>query len=723
MLGGGVAVNKNNRVRRAVGLALHAGVATAVAFNSSVARAQDDSDVLEGDRVSVTGSRILRSSVETSSPISIINREQIDASGEISISEVLRNLPQNTFGSFHERSGAGSSQGNSAINLRGLGSERTLVLLDGRRVAKSATFGAKTDNLNLIPFAAVERIEILRDGASAVYGSDAIAGVVNVILRKDYEGVHLGISTSRPTQDGGDEEAANLVGGISSSKGNITFGVDYTRKSILWSRDRDYTSVGLSSFGFPATFLMFAPDMSPMGPPIFRFLGTEPDPRCPSVANPQPDESSANDFVFSTPDPQFPDSVATERGGGVRCLYNYAATSATQAQLKRQSVFINSNFEITPDVSFFARAISAHNESFGRYAATPQVGGFPFFPTMAATNPNNPTAGVQVILPDLDQNFNQLTTSTTYNGPYDLSIFYRNVPGGFRDSFVDDTYMDFLVGLEGTVDLFHGSEWELALQHSRAKTNDTSTGFADRSGLQTVIDNGSFDIFGVNGPTSSTVAQTFVIDGFEDAETTLIGADASILFDLGELPSGPVSWAWGVEYQDFEHKRRFDAIAKAGNIDGSGLGLVDINAGRTVFSAFGEALVPILSNLEVDIALRYDKYNDFGDTTNPKLGLAYRPVQSLLLRGTYGEGFRAPAFDDLYEPLTLNLVGGGPDSRDVKRCIALGDSNGDGIPDIDQDIDLFQFGTPCGRNEYLGVIGGNPNLGPETSENWTAGFV
>ena len=715
-------MGKQRTIRGAVHRALAAGAAATFAYAPSLSVAQED-DVAVQDRITVTGTRIPRAGTETSSPVTILTRQDIDASGQISVSEVLRRLPQNTFGSRRERSGAANGgEGVAAVNLRGLGSARTLVLLDGRRIAGAPAFAGSFTNLNLIPFAAVERIEVLRDGASAIYGSDAIGGVVNIILRKDYEGVHLSLGVGRPTQaGGGDEDVASLVGGLSSSSGNITYGIDYSSKSMLYNADRTYSSVAfLSVFGFPGSYFANAADLSPNGPGGNRFLATLADQRCPSLANPLSSLQDATDFYQNTPDTVFPASVAVTWFTGPRCVYNTSDVDAFEARIRRQSLFVNSNFEVTDDTDFFARAITANNESFGRYAPAEAFGNtFPgWLPTMAASNPNNPTQGTQFTFPDLDPNFNELSTSSTYTGPFDISFFYRNVPGGPRDTFVTDQLLDLVAGLKGTMDWADGADWEIALQHSRVKTDTTSTGLASGTLLQDSIDSGAFDIFGVNGPTSSTIAQSFAIDAFTDNETTLVGGDATINFDWGGLPGGPVSWAWGVEYQDSEFVQNNDMQT---NFDATvgGRGGEDISGARAVFSAFGEALIPILNNLEIDVALRYDDYNDFGSTTNPKFGVAYQPTNTLLLRGTYGEGFRAPELNRLYGRQFDSFEF----ERDVRTCNNLGDSNQDGIPDHMQEPSVFPPGHPCGSVQFQTINGANPDLKAETSEGWTTGFI
>ena len=225
-------MTERNPVRDAVRYALTAGVAASFVGAPAAVLAQDD--VAVQDKVTVTGSRIKRVDIEGPSPISVISREDIDATGDISVAEVLRGSSFNSFGSFKQRSGS-SAQSQSAVSLRGLGSQRTLVLVDGRRITGAPSLGAgSATNLNTIPLAAVERIEVLREGASAVYGSDAIGGVVNVILRKDYEGMQLTYDIGRPTQTGGDEESYSIVGGISGAKGNVTFGFSAEQKDIIF---------------------------------------------------------------------------------------------------------------------------------------------------------------------------------------------------------------------------------------------------------------------------------------------------------------------------------------------------------------------------------------------------------------------------------------------------------------------------------------------------------
>ena len=186
--------------------------------------AQEDEEVQEFDTFEVTGSRLKRTDFEGPLPVVQYSRDDIEAAGDITVSQFLRELPFNTFGSFEPESISGSGgQVSTDIDLRGLGSNRTLVILDGRRLPSSGQFSGAAQNLQILPLSAVERIEILKEGASAVYGSDAIGGVINIITRKDYQGVQFAAQVDRPTSDGGDGASYSFLGGLTGGNGSLLF--------------------------------------------------------------------------------------------------------------------------------------------------------------------------------------------------------------------------------------------------------------------------------------------------------------------------------------------------------------------------------------------------------------------------------------------------------------------------------------------------------------------
>ena len=717
-------MTERNPVRDAVRYALTAGVAASFVGAPASALAQDD--VAVQDKVTVTGSRIKRVDIEGPSAVTVINRDDIDASGEISVAEVLRNSTYNTFGSFKPSSGS-TAQSQATISLRGLGAQRTLVLLDGRRITGSPSFGSgSAANLNTIPLAAVERIEILRDGASAIYGSDAIGGVVNIIMRKDYEGMTLSYYIGRPTQTGGDEDLYSIVGGVSGAKGNITFGLEYEEKDIIFQGDRSFSATGLSSFGFPGSYFAFLTTNDPRNPaqafqddtdgdgtadsnlgPTFLSIGTFPDPRCPANLN---------------TDPNYPASVLV----GDRCRYNYAGVAANEAANRTYNFFLNANYDINETTTFFTRGVFSSVESFGRYAPAPFTSPFP---SMSQNNPNNPTQpgvvsaenggafGGQSADVDTDGDG---TADTTIQGPFDLTLFYRNVPGGFRDSLVQDTLVDYTAGVQGTIDWLGGMDWDLAGQYSKQWSDSDDLGYGIGPAFQSAVDDGSIDPFAVNEPFSPTQAaaqQAVALSGTKDFETRVAAIDGSVNFDAFQMENGAVPVVLGFEYRDDKFGQDYDPQSNAGNVQGTAGGQ-DVSGARTVKSLFGETSVPILSMLEVGFALRYDDYNDFGTTINPKASLAFRPIDSLLLRATYGQGFRAPSMTELYSGGSQSFDAG----IDAVSCAAdpAGDPNtGRAIGNPDD----LPAGNPCRVTQYQNFQGGNSSLSAEKSDNWSAGVV
>ena len=702
-------MQERNPVRDAVRYALTAGVAASFVGAPAAVLAQDD--VAVQDKVTVTGSRIKRVDIEGPSPISVISREDIDASGEISVAEVLRGSSFNTFGSFRQRSGS-SAQSQSVVSLRGLGGQRTLVLMDGRRVTGSTTFnGGAGVNLNTIPLAAVERIEVLRDGASAIYGSDAIGGVINIIMRKDFEGMHLSWGIGRPTQSGGDEDSYSIVGGISGAKGNITFGFDNEQKEIIFQGDRSFSATGLSSFGFPGSYFAYLTTDDPRNPTgSYLSVGTSPDPRCPAELN--GGEYPASKLV------------------GARCRYNYAGVAANEAANDTKSFFINGNYDINETTTFFTRGTFTQNESFGRYAPSPFTSPFP---SMTANNPNNPTIPGSTNVDGSPFGSQSADTDgdgvADFDGPFTLSLFYRNVPGGFRDTFIDDTLVDYLAGVQGTVDWLGGMDWELGAQYSQAKSDSESPGLGLAAAIQGQIDDGSLDIFSANtdtgnfqdglNPAFASGAQAAAATSINDNETRIASGDFTVNFDAFQMENGPVPVALGMEYRDEKFSQNYDEQANAGNFQGTAGG-ADATGARTVKAIFGETTIPIFSMLDINFAARYEDYNDFGTTFNPKVSASFRPLDSLLIRGSWGKGFRAPSMTELYSSTSQSFNG----AIDSFSCASspVGDPN-TGRDPTDPTGNNLPAGNPCVLTQYQNFQGGNKDVAPEESTSWNAGLV
>ncbi|WP_192959150.1 TonB-dependent receptor plug domain-containing protein [Shewanella sp. FDAARGOS_354] len=339
-------------VARAVRFSLLALVSTSIA-PIAMAAEQGAVDADKVERIAVTGSRIQRTDMETSSPVTVISRAEIDASGTATVSDFVRNLSQNSFGSFREASGFGSGQSSqSTVSMRGLGSQRTLVLIDGRRMGSSVAFGGGTQNLNVVPMAAIERIEVLRDGASAVYGSDAVAGVINIITKKEFEGVEFDADLGATQHGGAEKSNARFTFGVNGEKTNMVASVEYYNRAALYDADRDYSDTLYSPHGWPGTGFYVdktKPVLGADGKPTGKYETVSfADERC----------GEGN-------------SLVTGSDGKQTCSYNAAAESATMAAQERFSTFVKVDHELTEDINWTNRLMMSRVWTEGQYAAAP----------------------------------------------------------------------------------------------------------------------------------------------------------------------------------------------------------------------------------------------------------------------------------------------------------------------------------------------------------------
>lgn len=656
---------KTNKLRDAISLALVAGtVATAGA-----AQAQESSSTTTLDRIEVTGSRIKRTEIEGPSPITVISRADIDVSGELSVADFLRNNVYNSFGSTRESSGSATGS-QSTMSLRGLGQNYTLVLIDGRRMTTSPVLQGAAANINMIPMAAVERIEILREGAAAVYGSDAIGGVVNIIMRKDFEGLTASVGYGNPTRNGRpDERQASIVGGITSDRGNVTFAIDHQSRDQMMNLPLRgeiipdnfwYSSAGLSQFNSSAGFF-----------------------------------SGATGFVGTDDCDTYENSRRVE--GEAFCRFEHGATSARESSLDRDSLLVKGNYQITDTTNFFFRTINTATDSWGIYAAAPVDS----YPTIAADNPFNP--------------FGE-----------DGTLYYRFTPLGTRDTIRHDTYRDVQLGLEGSNSWFGGADWQLAFTHGRVRQSSVGYNYGLKSAMQQLIDAGQYNPFDPTHPSVAAAAPLIGHTVLVNSEQRTRGFDGNISFDLFEIADRPVGFVTGFEYRDEKMSLVMDAQSVAGGVFGS----AGANSGgdRNFAAVYFESLVPVLDTLNLTLAGRYDRYSDVGGKFSPRVSLEFRPIDSLLVRGSWGKGFRAASLDDLYgASATTNVaIPGVPGATpphaggDELACAALTAARtAIGNPAY-QPYPV----NPCSASsQYQALTGSNPQLEPEESENYGIGIV
>jgi iron complex outermembrane recepter protein len=648
---------RNNQLRLAVRAALAAGaLATAVAAPSAFAQ-EAAADL---DRVQVTGSRIKRTDIEGALPVTVIDRETIELSGFTSVADILRNTPFNSQGSFRPQSGS-SAQSWAGLSLRGLGEGRTLILVDGRRAPVAPNVGGAQD-LNAIPLAAVERIEILTDGASAVYGSDAIGGVVNIITRKDFSGVELMYGFGDPAPKGGDTEEGSVIMGISGEKGRLMAGASYNNRDIVFQRDRAWSSGGASVFSnnfapandSPGSLYGFAPGAFLAHP---TFGSIVPGDGCTGPG-------------FSSSD--------------IRCFYDFTALAADEASIKNESLFARGSYDINMDWSLYMGAGVSRVTSFGRYApvpSSPWPGGQPFIPVGSPNHPANPNG------------FNAGNTAD-YDPTRPVFVRHRFAALGPRDSNTDANVYDLNVGAEGR---YAGFDIDFGLRSTESQFNDLGRNYVVGPIAQSFIESGRYNIydpFSVDAATANSMIATIS----RSANYRLREGYANAATDLFEMTHGTVQIAFGGEYRDEQYEDLYDSLSEGGQIVGSAGN--SAGGGRYATAFFVEALFPLLPDLDVTLAARYDDYSDYGSDTSPKISFRWQPLAELTFRGSYGEGFAAPSLDILTAQPTFSANGV-----------------------IDPQTNAAFGVAPGTSTQVTNWVISNPNLDSENSEQFSLGVA
>ena len=619
----------NTKLAKSIQLAIAFGAVSGLSLsNAALAQETEEAEAQVVEKIQVTGSRIKRADMEGALPVTVIDRAAIEFSGQTSVADLLRNTSFNSTGSFRPQSGS-SAQGVSQINLRGLGASRSLVLVDGRRLARSPSTGA-TQDLNGIPAAAVERIEILTDGASAVYGSDAIGGVVNIITRKDFNGVEMKLGAAQVDVEGGDREEGSIIFGTSSDEGSMLGGVSWNSRDIIFARAFDWYSPGGSFYS-----------------QNFRDYN-----RSDASWTRIPGACDQGEFYTIPYGPAITDSA----GENNRCGFNFASVSADEASTGNVGFFLNSRYEINDDWSIFSNMNISKSSSFGRYA--PSLA----FVDVDAASPNNPTNPDS---PYYDPAFNH----SLYNADADplvgsnsVSILHRFAGLGNRDNDVDNYLSDLLVAVEGDID---GVLVEFGVRRNKSRTYDVGRNYVVIPIAEEYMNSGDYLVGDLDrNPADILNSMKATISRIGDYNQDEVFG--SVQFDLFDMEGGTAVAIVGGEWRDIFYSDQYDSLSEGGVIGGS----AGNSAGgtRQVKAAYVEAVFPVQDNLEVTTAARYDSYNDYGSDVSPKVSVRYNPTDELVLRASYGEGFRAPSLDILTQKESFSA-----DSvRDPQHCLAVG---------------------------------------------------
>lgn len=558
-------------------------VAVTLAMSAMSAFAQTTDAPVVADsmqKVEVTGSRIKRAAAEGALPITVVTRAQLEDSGSVTIAEFIRTSTFSTTGQFRPQSGS-SAQSWSGANLRGLGSSRTLVLVDGRRVAKAPNVGDAAD-MNSIPMAAVERIEILTDGASAIYGSEAIGGVINIILRKDFDGVYVSVGKTNPDIKGGDRDEASALFGLTSEKGRFIAGVSRTSRDIIFTRDYPWGAPrGASSFSNS-----FYPALDDGAGGLFQ----------------------GSTFLGNAGTCNFPEQGFYVAANG-RCRYDFNLVTADEAATATKSVFARAEYNITPDFTAYITASNTNNTSFGRFAPVPDS-----------------------ILVNAGS-VNNLSSTPNAN----VFLAHRFAAAGNRDTSTDGNLSDISAGIKGTV---KGFDIDVGARRTVSKIVETGRGFVVKGLATTAINNGSYNI--VNPfLNSEQVLRGITTTTGRDSKFAQSEIYATATHDLFAMAGGTSALYVGAEHRKEVYADIYDSLSEAGQVLGSSGN--SASGDRKVDAVSAEWTLPFTKTVEGNLAARYEKYSDYGSDFSPKASVRWAPTRAITLRASVGRGFAAPS--------------------------------------------------------------------------------
>jgi iron complex outermembrane receptor protein len=619
-------------------------------------------DPAAGQRVEVVGSRLPRLDGETALPVQVIGREEIERSGVTSVEELLARVSAN-FGGHPEALGLGDADtpGFSGASLRGFGAGETLVLLNGRRLANYAFTGTAGPGVDLhaIPLAAIARVEVLKDGASALYGSDAIAGVVNFVTRDDYEGGELTLAHDHPEAGGGASTRATLALGTGTGERFNVFGVlELRRANRLRATDRPFAATS------------YRPELG--------LDGTTP-PSWPANIKTLPPGSDRYVLV----NPVAPACSADTVHKGRACWFDYAKTLELLPPSQQLNAFGRGTLALSADSHAYAEVSFARTRV--RFAASPT----PISSGLTQT-------GTPFVLPETSPYY---PAGLGLSG--DLALAYRTDPLGPRTSEVLSHNLRGLAGVEFTLGAWD-LDGALAVNDSRADESYVS-GYVDAGALAGAFATGLVNPFGPSGADGDALLAATELHGLaRRSRGRTQAADLRARRDLATLPGGPLGLAAGVELRHEDLRDvHMDIVADVAGGAPSG----PKEGRRSVQAAYVEMLAPLVRGLEFQAAARWDHYSDFGSAVSPKLALRWQPAASWLLRASVGRGFRAPSLPELYTQQERTFFDGAAAGiSDPLRCPVTGLAS-DCFPTFDI------------------TSGGNPALRPQRSTQAGAGLV
>lgn len=646
------------------------------------------------DRVEITGTSIKRIDAETALPVSVISKDNIDKTGASNVQELIDRLSYNNGGgiALGQSIGDSSATGQTGASLRGLGRARTLILLNGRRMPTYPFSGQGVD-LNSIPLAAIERIEVLRDGASATYGSDAIGGVINFITRKDWQGGELSVGLETPHKVGDvfSFSAGAGVGDLTKQRFNLMGTVNYQKYDPIRAMDRKYASTGNR------------PDLG-----IVKDSG-----------NTFPANAFTEDGVYIAGASKYPTCAPPDsfsKPTSSVCRYDYTHYIDLVPEQERYGALAKGTFAVNSDNTLFAEVSYSRNEITLGSSQTPSTTtGKPdyFYPGGGKWYP---TAAVDAVAPG-------------YRG--DLFINWRIVDGGQRRDKVTSETTRTVVGAEGTL---AGFDYKAAFVYAEGKARDDFvSGIYSDARLVQALATGLINPWGPNDAAGLAALKSAELSGNNrSSKTSNTGFDFTLSRELFNVGAGNAGVAFGGEFRKEKYNDGYSDIAGSGDIVGGSGNAGKVQGQRDISGLFAEMNFPILKTLELNAAVRHDRYSgtkgesrdgSFSSpnlsSTSPKVSLRFNPMSGLLLRASAGKGFRAPALDNMYAPSAGTNTGGNWDDPYYKT-INTGVDPKDGLT---KDGCTLKFNANFCNTQLTAVNNSNPNLKPEKSKTFTLGLV
>ncbi|MBI5260082.1 MAG: TonB-dependent receptor [Burkholderiales bacterium] len=665
----------------------------------------------------------------------VISREEIQNSGKANVAEFLQTLTSDGQGSVPFTYGRGFSGATAAgISLRGLGANATLVLINGRRAATAvlADDAQRTYvDLNTIPLEAVERVEVLKDGASSIYGSDAVAGVVNIILRKNYQGIQIKVQYGVAQEGDGAEPKVSLMygrGDLDKDGWNLLVNVEAGKKDAIYYKDRmGRGQVGIAAIGNAAYGLGFDPNgssnnlarlggegwlatdsLTAAGRPSI--IGNVRNPTT-NVYYSRGDTSAGTGFTrgfagaqsFCVANSTLPQNNA--RGG---CLYDHWQTfGQVQPDIENYNLYtrftkkLNADTEASLDFSWSGFRSAIQREPIAFNGGVNQPNGVPLAQTaptqLGAAHPDNPYFGTAARLAYTGGADPNLGPNRTHSD----GDTYR-VVGAIKGSLASWEYdAGFVYSEARQTDV---AEKRIDYRTKNALLNPTAANVAAAAAFNpayAALPAGTVLRIGENYTLNSPqVYAAMLKDQSREGYSRVYGVDAKASREIGQLAGGAMSVAVGAEIR----REAYGLPFYTGLGDYTGLSLTKYSGSRDIWAVYTEGNFPITKALEASAALRYDHYSDAGNSVTPKIGAKFKPMSNLALRGTYAHGFRAPSFTE--NGVDSIAAFGGATVNDTARCAGTGVAS-----------------SLCNGVAPTFVQQGNPNLEPEESRSTTLGMV